>query len=174
MISTRKVLIIDTSILCVWLKVPNMETCGNDSDRWNFERVDAKIQEELENKTTFVLPLATIIETGNHISQSNGDAFGLAQRFCELLRKTANEETPWSAFSRQDELWTKEKLIELSEKWPKPASERVSIGDFTIRDVAELYSRTQNMVEIFTGDGGLKAYEVEVNERLIPRRRKKW
>ncbi len=177
MISTRKVLIIDTSILCVWLKVPSMTACVSNSGTWDFERVNAKIQEEEKNKTTFVLPLATIIETGNHISQANGDVFNLAQRFCELLRKTANEETPWSAFSRQDELWTKEKLIELSENWPKSASRKISIGDFTIKDVANYYSKlpAKFEVEIFTGDSGLKAYEVEVNERKAqtPRREKK-
>ncbi|MFT5619367.1 MAG: hypothetical protein ACI85I_002610 [Arenicella sp.] len=171
MISTRKVLIIDTSILCVWLKVPNMTACVSNSGTWDFERVNSKIQEELENKTTFVLPLATIIETGNHISQANGDVFGLAQRFCELLRKTANEETPWSAFSRQDELWTKEKLLELADDWAEPASRKISIGDFTIKNVASLYHQMGENVEILTGDHGLKTLEAEV--KLTPRRRKK-
>ncbi len=66
----RKVLILDTSILCVWLDVPGMEGCGPDSDRWDKLRVEEKIQEEEQNRTTFVLPLASIIETGNHIAKS--------------------------------------------------------------------------------------------------------
>jgi hypothetical protein len=37
----RKVLLIDTSLLCVWLKVPGRETAGN--NEWNFERVEQKI-----------------------------------------------------------------------------------------------------------------------------------
>lgn len=81
----RKVVIIDTSILCVYLQVPNYTTCGPDSDRWDFTRVDAKIQEEIKNESTLVLPLATIIETGNHISQSPGDRFKLAQKLGEIL-----------------------------------------------------------------------------------------
>lgn len=32
----RKVLIIDTSILCVWLQVAGMETCGPNNDRWTY------------------------------------------------------------------------------------------------------------------------------------------
>jgi len=44
---TSKVLIIDTSILCVWLQVAGMETCGKTGDLWDFEKVNAKIQEEL-------------------------------------------------------------------------------------------------------------------------------
>ena len=70
----RKVLIIDTSLLCVWLKVPGMEICGSDDDRWDFERVDQKIQEEIAKSTTLVLPLATIVETGNHIAQARANS----------------------------------------------------------------------------------------------------
>lgn len=39
----KKVLIIDTSILCVWLQAKDMETCGPDNDRWTYERVCQKI-----------------------------------------------------------------------------------------------------------------------------------
>ena len=42
----RKVLIIDTSILCVWLDVPAMDTCGPDNDQWNKDRVQQKIEVE--------------------------------------------------------------------------------------------------------------------------------
>lgn len=42
----RKVLIIDTSILCVWLQVPGMADCGPDHDKWDKQRVARKIQEE--------------------------------------------------------------------------------------------------------------------------------
>ncbi len=31
----KKVLILDTSILCVWLDVPGMDTCGPDDDKWD-------------------------------------------------------------------------------------------------------------------------------------------
>ena len=38
----RKVLLIDTSLLCVWLKVPGKETAGN--NKWDFELVDDRGQ----------------------------------------------------------------------------------------------------------------------------------
>jgi hypothetical protein len=75
-----KVLIMDTSMLCCWLQVPGKETCGTTKDKWNFHRVNAKIQEELAAHTTLVLPLAAIIETGNHIAQANGDRYSLAKK----------------------------------------------------------------------------------------------
>ena len=79
----RKVLIIDTSILCVWLQVAGMEACGPDNDRWTYERVCRKIAEELEQGTTFILPVATIIETGNHIAHANGNRFTMANKLAK-------------------------------------------------------------------------------------------
>ncbi|MEN9443650.1 MAG: hypothetical protein RIS47_540, partial [Bacteroidota bacterium] len=75
----NKVLMIDTSILCVWLKVPNMDTCGSDANRWDFDHVNSKIETEIQQGTRMILPLATIIETGNHIAQANGDRYKAAQ-----------------------------------------------------------------------------------------------
>lgn len=63
----KKVLILDTSILCVYLEVPGKETCGFEDDRWDKKRVDRFLQEAEENYT-FVLPLTAIVETGNHIA----------------------------------------------------------------------------------------------------------
>ena len=89
----KKVLIIDTSILCVWLDIPGMDTCGPDSNRWDKERVNNKILEESDAKTTFVLPMATLIETGNHIAQAPGDRWGCANALAEIesLKKSAAE-----------------------------------------------------------------------------------
>ena len=168
----NKVLIIDTSILCVWLRVPNKETCGPDSDRWYYENVNAKITSELLASTTFVLPLASIIETGNHIAQSPGNRFTLAETFADLIRKTANNENPWAAFTVQSDLWSAEKLNALADNWPILAASKLSLGDATIKDVAEYYAEQGSTVEIFTGDQGLKAYEPIVKPAKIPRRRK--
>ena len=53
----KKVLIFDTSVLCVWLKVPGKETCGQEGNQLTFEVVDAKIEDEKKQGTTFVLPI---------------------------------------------------------------------------------------------------------------------
>ena len=34
----KKVLVIDTSILCVWLSIPGFETCGSQEDKWDKPR----------------------------------------------------------------------------------------------------------------------------------------
>ncbi|WP_031482037.1 hypothetical protein [Maridesulfovibrio frigidus] len=165
----RKVLIIDTSILCVFLKVPHMDTCGPENDKWNAERVEAKILEEKNNKTTFVLPMATLIECGNHITQAAGGCYEIAKALSSIIEQAANETTPWAAFTDQSSLWSKEQLLALVEDWPNHCS-TLSIGDYTIKDVAEYYADMGTKVELLTGDAGLKAYEPSVTT-VEPRRR---
>jgi hypothetical protein len=166
----KKVLIIDTSILCVWLEVPGMDACGPNEDKWDKQRLDKKIQSEEQSRTTFVLPLATIIETGNHISQAPHSRRDRGQSLAKLMRMSANEQTPWAAFSEQSTLWSPEKLIRLAETWPDLAAQKLSLGDATIKDVAEYYAQMSFQVEILTGDQGLKIYE-PVTPSIVPRRR---
>ncbi len=168
----KKVLIIDTSILCIWLDVPGMDTCGSDNDQWNKDRVQQKITDEQQNKSTFVLPLATIIETGNHIARATHSRKERADALAELMYKSADQKTPWAAFSEQGTLWSAEKLKELAESWPELAESRLSIGDATIKDVADYYGQIGFEVEILTGDQGLKSYE-PAKPVEIPRRRKR-
>lgn len=154
----KKVLIIDTSVLCVWLRVPGMESCGPDKDQWDWDRVEKKINEEYQNHSTFVLPLATIIETGNHISQAKHSRKERGESLADLMSKSADQKSPWAAFSEQAVLWTSDKLKELADTWPDLAVRKLSLGDVTIKDVAEYYAESGCEVEILTGDRGLKAY----------------
>lgn len=48
----KKVLVIDTSVLCVWLKVPGKETCGSSHALVTYEMVAEKIEEERTLGTT--------------------------------------------------------------------------------------------------------------------------
>lgn len=168
----KKVMILDTSILCVWLNVPGMEDCGPAHDKWDRQRVADKIATEERNSTIFVLPLASIIETGNHIAQAAHSRRERGELLANLMRQSANQETPWAAFSEQSVLWSQEKLVELAEKWPTMAANKLSLGDATIKDVAEFYARMNYQVEILTGDVGLKAYE-PAGPVAVPRRRQR-
>lgn len=168
----RKVLILDTSILCVWLNVPGMEHCGPDHDKWDQKRVATKINKENSDRTTFVLPLAAIIETGNHIAHAGHSRRERGEGLADLMRQSANQQSPWAAFSEQSDLWSTEKLIQLADTWPQLADQRISIGDATIKDVAEYYAQMNCQVEILTGDQGLKAYEPAAPPE-VPRRRQR-
>lgn len=155
-----KVLVFDTSILCVWLEVPGKETCGPGNDSWDKNRVAELVEAERQSGSTFVLPLAAIIETGNHISQCEGDRHAIANRLADMIRQTADEVSPWAAFIQQAEMWNRDRLKKLADDWPNLAAQRFSIGDATIKDVAEFYARTGiKHVEIVTGDQQLRAYQ---------------
>lgn len=166
----RKVLVIDTSVLCVWLKVPGKETCGSSQALITYEMVAEKIEEERKLGTTFILPLATIIETGNHIAHSSGDRKSLGDEFAQIMIASADETSPWAAFTEQSGLWNPENLKKLAEKWKKTVISGQALGDASIVEVVNYYTDLGYEVEIFTGDEGLKAFEPTVE---VPRRRRK-
>jgi hypothetical protein len=168
---SKRVLILDTSVLCCWLKVPGKDEAGPVEDRWNFKRIDDLLKSETTSGSTFVLPIATLIETGNHIAQANDDhRYERAQALALHLRGTADEQSPWAAFTDQSTLWQPDRLRELADTWPALAAARISIGDATIKNVAEHYARASYNVEILTGDEGLKAYQPQMRT-AVPRRR---
>ncbi|SFB04123.1 hypothetical protein [Azotobacter beijerinckii] len=168
---SRRVLILDTSVLCCWLQVPGKEEAGPEHDRWNHARISQLLEEEQKLRSTLVLPLATLIETGNHIAQAADRRFERAQALARCLREAANAQSPWAAFTDQTELWQTENLLRLADNWPTQAAKKLSIGDATIKDVAEHYAKAGFAVEILTGDAGLKAYE-PTQPVPIPRRRR--
>ncbi|MEI6385034.1 MAG: hypothetical protein WCQ50_00255 [Spirochaetota bacterium] len=117
-----KVLVIDTSILCVYLRVSGKETCGSDEDRWDYKRVDALLKKEIKAGATLVLPMATLIETGNHISQARVARFETAKKLGGIIEKTADEKTPWAAFDAQGKVWSAEALRRIAREWPEKAA----------------------------------------------------
>lgn len=165
-----RIVVVDTSILCCLLEIPGKETAGSDEDRWDHFRATTKFQEEENLGSIFVLPIATLIETGNHIANSNGDRYNLARSLVALLSKTVGASSPWAAFSDQEVLWSGENLDKLVDQWPTLAAQRLTIGDATIKNVAEQYALAGYSVFILTADQGLKSYEPAV-PLLQPRRR---
>ncbi len=168
----KKVLIFDTGILCIYFKIPKFESYSPSSDRWTKARIDQLIADEEKAKTTFVLPLAAIIETGNHITQALGNRYAIAKEFSQLMKKVANAQDPWAAFTEQEKFWEPEALKELADEWSKKAMENLSMGDISIKAIADYYAKMGYQVEILTGDQGLKSYQ-PTPPSLIPRRRLK-
>lgn len=168
---SKRIIVLDTSVICVWLKVPGKETCGSGKNELNYDSVNKFIEEEIKNNATLLLPLATIIEVGNHITQSSGDKFQLANQFKDIIFKTIENETPWALFTLKSESWEGVKLKKLTEEWVKSV-DTLSFGDISIVDVANYYASTGGYeVFIYTGDKGLEAYSPQ-KPIIIPRRRK--
>lgn len=165
-----KVLIFDTSVLCCWLKIPGKETAGPANDRWTHNRIAELLAAEKQEGSTFVLPIATLIETGNHIANCNGNRFELASSLSKHLRDAADAASPWAAFTEQASHWERDGLLNLANHWPQLAAAGTSIADATIKQVAEHYASAGMKVEILTGDQGLKAYQPD-HPVSVPRRR---
>lgn len=161
----------DTSILCVWLRVPGKETCGPDHSRWTYQSVKEKIDYEIANGATLILPLASIIETGNHIAQSRGDKHQIVNKFVDYIEKALDGDVPWAAFTEQSGLIAGDTLKQTLVTWKETALTGQSLGDALIVGVAQYYSRYNFQVEIFTGDEGLKSYEPAPPTTPRPRRR---
>ena len=166
-----RILVLDTTVLCCWLRVPGKDTAGPAGDLWDFQRIDKLLSIERSQGSTFVLPMATLIETGNHISQCTGDRYQLAGNLCLCLSSAALAESPWTAFSDQSYLWDMDGLQKLAQEWPRLAAAGLSIGDTTIKAVADYYAAAGLDVQILTGDQGLRAYQ-SAQPVQVPRRRR--
>ncbi len=82
--------LIDTGILCEILKVPNL--CGSS------EAVLSDLEDKIRAGELLLLPMTTILETGNHIGQ-NGDGRQrreTAGRFASLIEQAVHGETPFT------------------------------------------------------------------------------
>ena len=166
-------LILDTSILLIWLKVPGYSTCGKGDNTWDFEKINSLIEEEIKNGTYLVLPLASIIETANPITQISNLKCRVeaAGGLVDVIKKTAISETPWMAFSNQEEFWNSEEISNLAMRWleeVKKEGKVMSLADLSIIKIAELYSQL-GTVRILSGDGNLQSYQPKHNA-YIPRR----
>ncbi|MFB5762947.1 hypothetical protein [Paenibacillus medicaginis] len=88
--------IIDTSILCNIINIP----FRNQNHREVIEELTALQQDK---QKTLILPLAAIIETGNHIAHiADGNLRReRAQRMAELIKRTVNDEAPWTYYGKE-------------------------------------------------------------------------
>lgn len=83
--------LIDTTIFCEVLEVPRM--CSEPRGAFL-----ATLKRKIEDGETLLLPMATILETGNHIGQ-NGDGQKrreAAQRFADMVTKAIEGKIPFT------------------------------------------------------------------------------
>lgn len=123
---------IDTSILLNLLGVPGK--CQNR------EAVTAEFREIVDKGEVLILPLATIIETGNHISRiAKGDErYRVSKLFKEYLIHTAQDNAPWKFYQKG---WKKENIMHLAESFEEYALQKISLGDLSIIYTYEQYKK---------------------------------
>ncbi len=153
------VCLIDTSVFLNLLNVPN-----RNQDK---EAVKTSFKEYVELDTTFILPMATILETGNHIAQNGNGAVRrqTAKRLCEEVQGAINGKAPWqpSEFPNSSEVlaWI-DQFPEFAgkNKSPSKTTEGTSFGDLSIIKEYEKCLKRFSLTEVFIWslDSDLKQY----------------
>lgn len=151
--SLRAIGIIDTSVFCNILRVPNRCQDADEIHR----QLRAIISEGL---TELLLPTTSILETGNHIAQ-NGDGRlrrAHAESFVTQVISAFEGEAPWTPTVFPN----REDILSWIHEFPECAMREVSFGDLTIIKLweaqRELYQRRRR-VYIWTCDEDLKGYD---------------
>lgn len=124
---------IDTSVMANMLKIP-----GRCNDA---ESVQEEFKQVLEAKEVLILPIATIIETGNHIAHiaDSNARRSIAGKFGEYLRKTAEGEAPWQLYGIEID---KEGLLYLADHIEENASQKIGMS-FTTKTKNEMLRSRQ-------------------------------
>ena len=145
------IVIVDTSILLNILNVP----LKNDQR--------PEVAEQLRNYICkgdqLFLPIATVLETGNHIAQ-NGDGNQKRQcalKFIETVRLAVTDSIPWALAPLPDT----ETLVSWLDDFPDSAGRGVGIGDHSI---LKAWKQTCDDfpgagVSVWSLDGHLQGYD---------------
>ncbi|WP_352404959.1 hypothetical protein [Sporanaerobacter acetigenes] len=155
---------IDTTILANILDIPFMN-----QNRGQVIEEFKSLQKD-ENQV-LILPLATIIETGNHIAHiSDGNIRReKAKLMSEYLKNTAENNAPWQYYGKELD---KEDLIKLSIEFPDMATREVGLGDLSIVRAYEKYKKSVPAIRnimIWSLDNHLVSYKEEMK---LPTRRR--
>lgn len=155
---------IDTSIMLNLLEVP--KHCQDK------EKVKAEWKKVLNNNETLIMPIATIIETGNHIAHiSEGSARrDITLRFQEFLQKTADSEAPWELYGAG---LNAEEIRYLADHLMEYTQDNVGIGDMTIIYAYQKYIEEKpaiGTIMIWSMDHHLASYR---EDNVSMRRRRK-
>ncbi len=124
----RAVCLVDTSVFCELVGVPYM--CDDQG------ALVAELERKLESDEALLLPMATILETGNHIGQ-NGDGrlrFQTARRFAHQVQLALTGASPFTATPMLEPELLREWLLEFPD-WAKRSDGRgkgSGLGDLTI------------------------------------------
>ncbi len=97
----------------------------------NYDAVIQQLRDYIEQDYTLLLPMATIIETGNHVAQ-NGDGNQrreTSQRLIDLVIDAIEGNAPWTI---PTPLFSHEFLREYLQEFPDYAMMGVGLGDLSI------------------------------------------
>ncbi len=152
------VAIIDTTVFCELLGIP-----GKSNDKHAFR---TQLRAKIEAGEILLLPMTTILETGNHIGQCSADGAKrryFAQKFVESVQKAVDGDAPFSPtpFFEPDDL---RKWLAQFPDWTVVTDARgkgSGLGDLTIQKEWERQCELNpaRRVYIWSRDVQLAAYD---------------
>jgi len=143
--------IIDTTVFLEILNVPNKATLH--------KNIIQELETKIKNEEVLFMPMATIIETGNHIAQ-NGNGHQkrkAAEKFVEQINLAIEGKSPFTPI----DFLTKQKLSSWLAEFPNLAMTGLGIGDVSIIKDWEFQCslHLSRRVYIWTLDCHLQSYD---------------
>lgn len=147
----RHFILIDTSVLCEILEIPKKAETPS--------LFKTKLESFATENKLLVLPLATILETGNHIAHIEDGRLrrDRAKKLVELVRSTLAGKTPFSNLH----FWNEADLKSWMQSFPEFAQAEIGLGDVSIiKDCTSLkdQSKPKRIVSIWSKDDHLQSY----------------
>ena len=146
------IVLVDTSVLLNVLDVP-----GRNQNR---DAVLDELGARVESADHLFIPMAAIIEVGNHIAHMAGDGRvrrHAAERFVRLVRDALNGQAPWKPMNFPSHAH----LLEWLADFPDCAMRQVGMGDLSIQKEWALLCRQYPMtrVRVWTLDADLSGLD---------------
>ena len=118
----KAICLLDTSVFVEFLRVPSMSS--------SHDKVLDDMKSKIEGRESLFLPMATIFETGNHISQ-NGDGNqrrDCAKRFAQQVTLAIDGESPFTPINFVEA----EEMRTWLSRFPDAAMQEMGLGDLSI------------------------------------------
>lgn len=146
--------ILDTSVLCELLDVPNKAS--------QHETIVAEFELRAKRNEKFLLPIAVVIETGNHIAQ-NGDGQRrrrIAAKFVMLVETALDDKSPFTLTPMP----SPDRIREWLTSFPDDATTGLGLADRSVIDLfnEQCERHPQRMIYIWSLDNHLRGYVRDV------------
>lgn len=145
------IVLIDTSIFDEILGVP-----GKSQNR---EQVLDALDGWIQQGASLLLPMATVIEAGNHIAQAKGDKQGriIAEQYVKQVRMAMTDQSPFTATPG----FNPDRVLEWIDAYPDYAVRGIGTADLSIIKEWERQRELNphRRVLIWTLDGDLIGYD---------------
>lgn len=147
----RAVCLIDTSVFDEILNIPFKAS--------RHEEIMESLKEKVSNSEALFLPMATILESGNHVGQNGdgGQRRDCAERFVKLVKDAIEGNAPFKPLSFLD----RDQMFQWLDKFPNHVGTGSGLGDLSIIQdwERECQKNLGRRVYIWTLDSHLTAYD---------------